>query len=156
MLHYMIGGTLLTMISGNLLNSLVTATLDTLYSSASFVRHGSDSNKTIQKIRFQIEELDIKIKLELVQKLLVTLPDGEYKNIVETGLIEIIYKIKTLIEWIDYEINKHQLKWFAGYRNLSVDDKLENLKHYTKILDGRITILLGLSSNKTSISNISK
>lgn len=167
----MIGGTLLTMISGNLINSLVSGTIDILYSSAAFVKHGSEANQTIKDIRYQIEELDLKIKLELVQSILSkyycnnlpndTLtndtnhdninpvninPDDKsiYTKIIESGLIDIIYKIKSLLEWVDFEINKHQLKWFSNYRSISLDDKIKDLRHYTKILDGRINILLNL------------
>ena len=50
MLHYIVSGTLLTFVSSNILNTVVTSTLDTLYYSASFVRNGSDCNKVIEKL----------------------------------------------------------------------------------------------------------
>lgn len=155
MLHYMIGGTFITMLGGNILNSLVSGTLDMLYSSAAFIRYGSESNKTIQKIRIQIEEMDIKIKLELVQTLLESNGESNVESpmmkIIESGLIDIVYKIKSLLESIDFEIDKHKLKWFAGYRSIAIDDKLTELQHYVNILNGRINMLIVLDNQKQKI-----
>lgn len=147
MLHYMIGGTLVTLISSNLVNSLISSTVEILTSSASFIRHGTESNKKILKIRNELEEMDIKIKLELVKMLLDSLPKNDINNIIENGLIELISKIKSIVEWIDFEIEKHTLKWFAGYRSISIDEKLEELQHLIKILDCRITLLLNTSNS---------
>jgi len=145
MLHYMIGGTLVTLISSNLVNSLVSSTVEILTSSASFIRHGTESNKKILKIRNQIEEMDIKIKLELVKTLLETLSKNSVTTVIENGLIDLISKIKSIVEWIDFEIDKHNLKWFASYRSISIDDKIEQLQHFIKILDGRIQLLMNTS-----------
>ena len=146
MLHYMIGGTIVTLISSNLVNSLVSSTIELLGNGASFIRHGTESNKKIQKLRNQIEEMDIKIKLELVKTLLETLPKTDVNTIIENGLIYLISKIKSIVEWIDFEIDKHSIKWFSSYRSLSIDEKLDQLQHYVKILDSRIHLLLNTSS----------
>ena len=53
-----------------------------------------------------------------------------------------MFKVKSLLEWIEYEINKHNEKWFAGYRNIAVDDKLDELAHLVKVLDSRIGLLM--------------
>jgi Na+/phosphate symporter len=153
MLHYMIGGTLVTLISSNLVNSLVSSTIELLGSSASFIRHGTDSNKKIQKIRNQIEEMDIKIKLELVRTLLETLSKNDVNTIIENGLIDLISKIKSIVEWIDFEIDKHSFKWFSSYRSISIDEKLEQLQHFVKILDSRLQLLLNTSSYFTNKIN---
>ena len=141
----MIGGTIVTLISSNLVNSLVSSTIELLGNSASFIRHGTESNKKIHKIRDQIEEMDIKIKLELVKTLLETLPKTDINTIMENGLIDLISKIKSIVEWIDFEIDKHSVKWFSSYRSLSIDEKLDQLQHYIKILDSRIHLLLNTS-----------
>ena len=142
----MIGGTIVTLISSNLVNSLVSSTIELLGNGASFIRHGTESNKKIQKLRNQIEEMDIKIKLELVKTMLETLPKNDINTIIENGLIDLISKIKSIVEWIDFEIDKHSIKWFSSYRSLSIDEKLDQLQHYVKILDSRIHLLLNTSS----------
>jgi hypothetical protein len=149
MLHYVVGGTVVTMIGGNIVNTIISSTIDILYSSASFLRKGKETNKMIEKIHMQIEEMDIAIKLKLVQKLLDTLPKTETNAILEEGLVEIMFKIKSLLEWIEYEISKHGAKWFSGYRSITVDDKLDDLTHLVKVLDGRIVLLINSSNIKS-------
>jgi hypothetical protein len=142
MINYIIGGTVATLLGGNLMQTLSESIVSTLFTSASFIRNGSESNKMISKIRLQIEEMDIPIKLKLVQTLLDKLPKTETNSILEEGLVEIMFKIKQLIEWIDYEIKKHYEKWFSSYRSITVNEKLEELAHLGKLLDGRINLLL--------------
>ena len=95
-MNYVIGGTLATFIGSSVLTHLIDGTIGIIYSGALFARHGTESNKVIQKIRIQIEELDIKIKLELVQKLLETLEKNDINDILEEGLIELMIKIKSV------------------------------------------------------------
>jgi hypothetical protein len=142
MLHYVVGGTVITLIGSNVVNSLIHGTIALVCSSASFLHRGTESNKMIDKIRLRIEEMDIPIKLKLVEKLLQTLPKNDTNDILEDGLVDIMFKIKSLLEWINYEIDKHNHKWFASYRNVSVDSKLDDLEHLLKILDGRINLIM--------------
>lgn len=147
MLHYVVGGTLLTYITTNILNSLIVSTVDTMYSGVSFVRHGTESNKAITNIRKDVAKLDIKVKLELVKTLMDSLPVNDITKVIENGLIELMYNIKTVVDWIDYEITKHNEKWFSGYRSISFDDKIEELKNLIFILDGRINLLMNVGKN---------
>jgi len=142
MIPYIIGGTLATLIGSNIIHTVAEGIIYSIYSSASFLRRGTESNKMITAIRLRIEEMDIPIKLKLVQKLLETLPKTDTNSILEEGLVEIMFKIKSLLEWIDYEITRHNAKWFVGYRSIAVDDKLDELAHLVKVLDGRIGLLM--------------
>jgi hypothetical protein len=142
MLPYIIGGTLATLIGSNVVHALAEGIIYTICSSASFLRRGTESNKMINAIRLRIEEMDIPIKLKLVQKLLKTLPKTETNSILEEGLVEIIFNIQSNLASIEYEINKHNDKWFSGYRNIAVDDKLRELERLIRVLDGRIGLLM--------------
>ena len=148
MLHYVVGGTLLTYITTNILNSLILGTVDTMYSGVSYVRHGTGSNKTIINVRKEIAKLDIKVKLELVKTLMEKLPQNDITKVIENGLIELMYNIKNVVDGIDYMIVKHAERWFAGYRSISFDDKIEELRNLIFILDGRINLLMNVG--KTS------
>ena len=147
MLHYVVGGTFATLIGTNLLHDLVVGTLGIMYSSTSFVRHGSESNKVIDKVRKDIAKLDITIKLELVKTLMNNLPINDITKVIENGLVELMFKIKSVIDWIDYEIAKHQEKWFSGYRAINFEDKIDELSDLVIILDGRITLLMNVCKN---------
>ena len=142
MLHYVVGGTMVTLIGSNVVNTLVSGTIDILYNSASFVKNGTESNKVIETIKNDMAVLDIPIKLQLIQTLTEKAPNNEITHIIEQGLSDLIFKIKSVIEWIEYEISKHNSKWFAGYRSISIEDKMNELRNLVKILDGRISLLL--------------
>jgi hypothetical protein len=75
MLQYVVGGTFLTFMGSNILNTIVAGTLDTIYSGAVFVKNGSESNKVIEKVQKDLIKLDITIKLELVKTLTDKLKD---------------------------------------------------------------------------------
>ena len=147
MLHYVVGGTLLTYISTNVLNTLAGSTIDTLYSSVSFVKNGTECNKVIDKVRKEVEKLDIKVKLELVKALMDKLPQNDITKVIENGLIELMFEIKSVVDWIDYEIAKHQQKYLSGYRSINFEDKLDELRNLIFILDGRINLLMNVNKN---------
>jgi hypothetical protein len=133
---------MVTLIGSNVVNTLVSGTIDILYNSASFVKNGTESNKVIETIKNDMAVLDIPIKLQLIQTLTEKAPNNEITHIIEQGLSDLIFKIKSVIEWIEYEISKHNSKWFAGYRSISIEDKMNELRNIVKILDGRISLLL--------------
>jgi len=150
MIPYLIGGTLATLISSNILHSLTENIINTICASASFIRKGTESNKMIMVIQQQIYEMDIPIKLKLVQTLLEKEPKKEINTILEDGLVEIVFKIKSILEWIEYEIKKHTTKWFANYRSINITDKLDELGHLVKILDSRILLLMTNRGNNNA------
>lgn len=141
-MNYIVGGTVITLIGSNVLNTLITATIGVVFSSANFLHHGIEINKMMKQTHMRIESMDIPIKLRLVQKLLETLPKKETISILEDGLIDLMFKIKSLLEWITYEIDTHNSKWFSSYRNLDTSSKLDDLEHLIKILDCRINLLM--------------
>lgn len=143
-MHYVVGGTVITYIGTNLLNSLIVGTVDTLYSGVVFIKNGNESNKAICNIKKEIEKLDIKIKLELVKTLMDNLPVNDITKIIENGLVELMYKIKTIIDAIEFDISKHNDKWFPSYRSINFNDKLDELKTLMFILDGRINLLMNI------------
>jgi len=145
-MNYLIGGTFATFIGTNLLSHVIEGTLGILYTSAIFIKNGNNSNYVIKKIQNKIEEMDITIKLELVKTLKQTLPHNEINKILENGLIDLITKIKSTIEWIDYEIERHNRKWFSSYRILNIDNQIEDLEHLIIILDNRIKLLLSVKN----------
>ena len=150
-MNYIIGGTLATVAGTHIIHNLVVGTLQTIYSSVLFVKNGNEPDLMIKKIKKEIEKLDIKVKLDLVNTLIIKVPSNDINKIIENGLTTLIFNIKTLIELIDYEIMKHNNKWFASYRTVNFDEHLDTLKNYISILDGRINLLI--NNNNTNINN---
>ena len=97
-MNYVVGGTLLTFAGTNIINNIVISTLHTLYSSVIFVTYGSESNVIINKIKTDIEKLDIKLKLDLVNKLTIKLLDNDIHKIIVDGVVDIISNIKSNID----------------------------------------------------------
>ena len=173
MMQYVVGGTVLTYVGTTVLNSLVSGVLETLYSSASFVKNGTDSNKIIQQVKMDMDILDIPLKLQLVKTLIdksnlaseqnneqheqsamkqstmkqshLNKNTDDIKLIIENGLVDLICKIKSTLEWIDFEIIKHKEKWFSGYRSISFDNKIKELQNLITILDNRIALLMNFN-----------
>ena len=58
-----------------------------------------------------------------------------------------MFEIKSVVDWIDYEIAKHQQKYFSGYRSINFEDKLDELRDLIFILDGRINLLMTVNKN---------
>ena len=123
-MNFFVGSTLLIYLTNNILNSIALNTAGCFYNSLVFVKKGAESYKIIEYTKTQISKLDIKVKLELVSALMDNLPENKITKTIENGLIELIFKINSIINWIDYEIIKHQEKWFSSYRKLSFDEKI--------------------------------
>ena len=91
--------------------------------------------------------MDIAIKLEIIQNKLTSQcgmdkdkENEKNKSVQILGLLELIFKIKSIMENINYEIEKHNNKWFSSYRSVNISNKLNDLRHYVKILDNRIQL----------------
>ena len=144
-MNYVIGGTIATIISSNIVNNIITNLITTIYGGTLFLRYGRDNNSMIEKYKNEIEEMDIAIKLEIIYNKLSSQygndKDCEKNKTVQIlGLLELIFKIKSIMENINYEIEKHDNKWFSNYRSVNIANKLNDLRHYVKILDNRIQL----------------
>ena len=146
-MNYVIGGTLATIVSSNVVNNIITNLITTIYGGTLFLRYGRDNNSMIEKYKNEIEEMDIAIKLEIIQNKLTSQcgmdkdkENEKNKSVQILGLLELIFKIKSIMENINYEIEKHNNKWFSSYRSVNISNKLNDLRHYVKILDNRIQL----------------
>ena len=147
-MNYVIGGTLATIVSSNVVNNIITNLITTIYGGTLFLRYGRDNNSMIEKYKNEIEEMDIAIKLEIIQNKLTSQcgmdkeneKNEKNKSVQILGLLELIFKIKSIMENINYEIEKHNNKWFSSYRSVNISNKLNDLRHYVKILDNRIQL----------------
>lgn len=63
---------------------------------------------------------------------------NENKLLLYNGIRDICIKMNKSIENINTKIKEHQQKWFHTYRNLSLDDEIDDIKKYNKILNERI------------------
>ena len=143
-------------------NIIVQAGVNTL----SFFRSGSLSEENISAALRKIEELDIKIKIKVLQKFLnkynpakmsnklyhslETLPtteilqtkgDDVFPDICE-DMDKIVAKCCAIIQKIEQSIADHGTKWLKRYRSFDVSVDLLELELYNTIMKNRIEMFM--------------
>jgi len=93
-----------------------------------------------------IRELDIKQRLETIEKVCTSLCEYDDKaNIVE-GCLEsihhVILEIKADLKNINAKLAKHKRKFFNNYRSVNVKKYLHSLKIHSALLDRRYNLLI--------------
>lgn len=150
-----------SLITSDIVSKTINITIDSLSSTLSYMSESSE-NISIKKYHNQLEKLDIEFKLKLIQNWLnnhtyefenVHINNGDIErndiennqSITETtrlllynGIKDICIKINKSIESINYKIREHQLKWFHTYRNLYIQQEIDDIEKYNKILNERI------------------
>lgn len=144
-------------------NIIVQAGVNTL----SFFRSGSSSVENISAALRKIEELDIKIKIKVLQKFLnkynpakmsnKLYPSSEtltlsWQNIPSTDnavfpdicedMDKIVDKCCDIIQKIETSIHDHNMKWLKRYRSFDVSVDLLELELYNTIMKNRIEMFM--------------
>ena len=93
-----------------------------------------------------IRELDIKQRLETIEKVCTTLCEYDDKaNIVEScleSIHDVILEIKGDLKNINAKLAKHKRKFFNSYRSVNVKKYLRSLKLHSDLLDRRYLLLI--------------
>ena len=137
-------------------NMIVQKGVDTL----SFFRSGSSSAENISAALRKIEEMDIKIKIKVLQKFLnkynpakmsnklyttaETLPSSEdevFSDICQ-DMDKIVDKCCAIIQKIEQSIADHGTKWLKRYRSFDVSVDLIELELYNTIMKNRIEMFM--------------
>lgn len=67
---------------------------------------------------------------------------NETRILIYNGIKDVCLKIDKSIEKINTKIKEHQEKWFHTYRNLYIDDEIDEIKKYNKIFNERIYMVM--------------
>jgi hypothetical protein len=135
--------TVLTLSSTDLLSKILTTTISSLSTILLYMSDASD-NTTIKNYYNELEELDIQLKLNLINN---WIKKSELKK-KETDL-QIIYdaisnscdQINRYIYEITKKIEYHYSKWFHSWRSINLDNEIKIIRKQTKILDNRINLI---------------
>lgn len=149
-----VAGLVGTNIVSRTVNRIVQAGVDAV----SFFRSGSSSAGTMSAALRKIEELDIKIKIKILQKFLNTYNPAKMSNKLETEKLastdvdvfpdicedmdKIVANSCSIIEKIENTIQDHGTKWLNQYRIFDVSKDLADLELYNSIMKNRIDMLL--------------
>lgn len=156
-----------SIITSDIVSKTISITINSLSSTLSYMSESSE-NFSIKKYHNELEKLDIQFKFKLIQSWLnnhnsefenveVIIDNVERNNrdiensmivsqsnieptrlLLYNGIKDICIKINKSIEVINSKIKEHQLKWFHTYRNLSLDEEIDDIQKYNKILNERI------------------
>jgi hypothetical protein len=140
--------TILTLTSTDLLGKLINVTLSGLTTTFVYMS-ASNENTTIKNYYDDLEDLDIQLKLSLINN---WIKKTEYE--IKDPNFELIYnaisdscnKINMCVCQINSKIEYHYSKWFHLWRNLDLYNEIKIIKKQTKILDNRL-ILINLKNN---------
>ena len=133
-----------TSVIGTMAASVATSTGGIL----SFLWHGSETNVHLRDYHRRLMKLDIQDKINIINQILdvdVDVDKGKKTEAVKllepsTRAIteEILRSLQTITGMLEY----HKTKWFAGYRNIYLDEELKDLEAQVAVLDSKLSLLL--------------
>ena len=92
-----------------------------------------------------LEELDIKVKIDIINKLISELDKKNLSDVIHQCLInlhEIVEKINLEIESIKEESKKYNNLWFKYLYTNPIINLINNIKTHTNVMDQRLEMLL--------------
>ena len=136
---------LVTLISKDVVSKAIGLTIDGLTHTFTYMASPS-AHATVKTVKNDLEELDIELKLKLVEH---WLKDIDVEKIIPDSSMELIYKgiaeschnLSDIVNQINKKIEYHHTKYFNSWRTLYLDDEIKNLKKQTKILNERLKLV---------------
>lgn len=136
---------IVTLISKDVVSKAIGYTIDGLASTFSYMASPS-AHSTVKTFKDDLEQLDIELKLKLVEH---WLKDIEIDKIETNSSMEIIYKgiseschkLSETVKQINDKISYHHSKYFYYWRTLYIDEEIKDLKKQTKILNERLKLI---------------
>ena len=96
-------------------------------------------NTNMRAYHRRITKLDISDKVKLVDSMLES--KVPLAKLMEASVRAVTEQILRQLSDINQKLQYHQTKWFAGYRNIYIDEELKGLESITDVLDKKILLL---------------
>eukprot|EP01098_Paradermamoeba_levis_P009888 TRINITY_DN4139_c0_g1_i1.p1 TRINITY_DN4139_c0_g1~~TRINITY_DN4139_c0_g1_i1.p1 ORF type:complete len:232 (+),score=81.23 TRINITY_DN4139_c0_g1_i1:56-697(+) len=129
----------------------LTTAATTTTSNATFINE-SPQVAVAEMIDAQMQKLDELKDLKELKEIKEI--DNSPVTICLKNLLSIVEQIRTEMEKINQEIEFHNTRWLANWREPNYSKQIENLRKYKKVLDSRLDMLIKiLSISKTTTSN---
>ena len=151
-MNLVIGISIATLIGTNILTRVANTVVQQSINTIVFIHSGAKSKEKIVDTNKKIEELDIKIKIKMLKKVLDKYGDPDYRNVFEDpedickDIEVMLLTCSNLIQDIEQTIELHNMKWFRKYRKFDVSDLLIELERSNSIMKNRLDLFL-LESN---------
>ena len=127
---------ILTLLSVDILKYVISISLRNINEIIYYLRFISKNNNNYT---FELEELDIPLKLRYVEKIIIS--HNKDDELIKYIMV-ICHTINDNLDNINSIINYHNTKWFNKWRKLDLDNHIIILKHNVNILKDRLFLLL--------------
>lgn len=136
---------LVSLISKDVISRAISLTVDGLSNTLSYMAL-PNVHSTVRTLKDDLEELDIELKLKLVEHWLKDIEVGKIipgstNGIIYNGIAQSCNNLSNIINLINKKIEYHQTLYFNSWRTLYLDNEVKSLKKQTKILNKRLKLL---------------
>ena len=100
--------------------------------SVDYLWNGSTTTVHLRDYHRRIMQLDIPDKIKFIR---VNFNLNEFRD---DGLLDVADKIVAKLKYIESELVYHDTKWFAGYRNLAIEEDIKDLEALSTLLDNKL------------------
>jgi hypothetical protein len=135
--------TILTITGTDILGKIINVTLSSISTTFLYMSESSE-NTSIKKYYNELEELDIQLKLSLVnnwiKKVDLQEKDSNFELIYKS-ISESCQQIGVSVDLINAKIENHFSKWFHNWRSFDLDEEIKLIKKQTNILNNRLNLI---------------
>jgi hypothetical protein len=135
--------TILTITGTDLLGKIINVTLTGISTTFLYMSVSSE-NTSIKKYQDELEELDIQLKLALInnwiKKMDLQEKDSNFELIYKS-ISESCQQISSSVYSINSKIENHFSKWFHNWRTFDLDEEIKLIKKQTNILNNRLNLI---------------
>lgn len=119
----------------SVIGTIVSGVVKITGNSVDYLWNGSTTTTHMRDYHRRIMQLDIPDKIKFI-RVNFNFNLNEFRD---DGLIDVADKIVAKLKYIESELVYHDTKWFAGYRNLAIEEDIKDLEALSTLLDNKLT-----------------
>ena len=117
----------------SVIGTVVSGVVKITGNSVDYLWNGSATTVHLREYHRRIMQLDIPDKIKFIRINLNEVQDDR--------LLDIADKIVAKLKYIESELVYHDTKWFAGYRNLAIEEDIKDLEALSTLLDNKLKFI---------------
>ena len=115
----------------SVIGTIVSGVFKTTGNTVDYLWNGSTTNTHLRDYHRRIMQLDIPDKIRFIRL------NNEFE-VHDDRLLDVADKIVAKLKYIESELVYHDTKWFAGYRNLAIEEDIKDLEALSTLLDNKL------------------
>ena len=118
----------------SVIGTIVSGVFKITGNSVDYLWNGSTTTVHMRDYHRRIMQLDIPDKIKFIRV-------NAKENVnVNDRLLDVADKIVAKLKYIESELVYHDTKWFAGYRNLAIEEDIKDLEALSTLLDNKLKL----------------